>query len=160
MSERIALPAVRSLSFGEPLRVAVGQGGRYGALVSDTLPSDPRDRIAYGGSMVAESVTLPMRERIRDCVNFCGGMHFPGGTAYVGGARDMLEIIVGLFAYVEAPGARSRFRVDPHASAYWSAHELLRRHDLDPDAIRDAAEEERKIAHSRAKIGDDFDFPF
>lgn len=130
------LPAARSLSFGEPLRLS--RQGRYSGVVSDTWPSDLDNRLGYGGSLIAESIPdSEIGQRIVDAVNFLGGMHLPEGSVYVGAARDMLEVIAGLYAVSAEP--RGFVPRNSYNSAWWAAREILKMHGLDPDELRRAA---------------------
>lgn len=93
-------PAV-ALAYGEPWRAPAG------TLVSDEPGVRRSDRLAdrayYGGTLVAESGDRRLMQRAADCVNFCAGVEFKPGFAYVGGLTDLLDALQVLHERMPEP---------------------------------------------------------
>ena len=51
------------------------------------------ERAYYGGTLIAESMAKIHIKRAAECVNFCAGVEFPEGGAYVGGLADVLDAL-------------------------------------------------------------------
>jgi hypothetical protein len=111
-------PAV-ALAYGEPWR------GKHGAIVSDQRgaghPSErPGDRAYYGGTLIAESVGARNAVRAADCVNFCAGVDFKPGHAYVGGLADLLDALELLHKEMGEPEIPVTGRYSRQRYEFWS----------------------------------------
>lgn len=95
------MPPSVARAYGEPWRAV------RGALVSDEVLKPTLraagERAYYGGNLIAESMRGPHVQRAADCVNFCAGVEFKPGMAYVGGLVDVLNALDQLHARMPEP---------------------------------------------------------
>lgn len=81
---------------------------------------DIGERAYYGGNLVAESMSRTAAQRAADCVNFCAGIEFKPGHAYVGGLNDLLDLLEQFHEEMREPDVPTLNQPDRDYFSRWS----------------------------------------